>query len=46
MREIDDRVIGAGECGPVPRRVQDAFFDTVKGAAGKPARYPDWLTFV
>ena len=47
VREIDDRTIGAGECGPVTRRLQDAFFETVKGKAGgdKP-RYPDWLTFV
>jgi branched-chain amino acid aminotransferase len=43
VREIDDRRIGTGEPGPVTRRVQEAFFDTVKGA--KP-RYPEWLTFV
>jgi branched-chain amino acid aminotransferase len=43
VREIDDRKIGAGECGPVTKKIQDVFFDTVKG--GKP-RYPEWLTFV
>jgi branched-chain amino acid aminotransferase len=43
VREVDDRKIGTGEPGPVTRRLQDAFFDTVKG--GK-ARYPEWLTYV
>lgn len=43
VREIDDRRIGNGEPGPVTRRLQDAFFDTVKGA--KP-RYPEWLALV
>jgi len=43
VREVDDRRIGPGEPGPVTRRLQDAFFDTVKGA--KP-RYPEWLTFI
>ena len=43
VREVDDRRIGPGEPGPVTRKLQDTFFDTVKG--GKP-RYPEWLTFV
>jgi branched-chain amino acid aminotransferase len=43
VREIDDRRIGTGEPGPVTRRVQETFFDTVKGAK---ARYPEWLTYV
>jgi branched-chain amino acid aminotransferase len=43
VREIDDRKIGHGEPGPVTRRVQEAFFDAVKGAK---VRYPEWLTFV
>ncbi len=43
VREVDDRRIGAGEPGPVTRRVQDAFFDAAKGA--KP-RIADWLTFI
>jgi len=46
VREIDDRSIGAGECGPVTRRLQDAFFDTVKGKPGDKPRYPEWLTLV
>jgi branched-chain amino acid aminotransferase len=47
VREIDDRRIGAGECGPLTRKLQDAFFETVKGKAGqeKPT-YPHWLSFV
>jgi branched-chain amino acid aminotransferase len=43
VREIDNRKVGAGECGPVTRRVQEAFFDAVKG---EKARYPEWLAFV
>ena len=47
VREIDDRTIGAGECGPVTRKLQDAYFAAVKGKAGqeKPS-HPEWLTFV
>jgi branched-chain amino acid aminotransferase len=47
VREIDDRQIGAGECGPVTRKLQDAFFEAVKGRAGqeKPS-HPEWLTYV
>src|SRR5262249_52746260 len=39
--EIDGRRIGSGEPGPVTRRIQELFFDTVSGP--KP-RYPEWLT--
>ena len=47
VREIDDRQIGAGECGPVTRKLQDAFFEAVKGRAGKEKpSHPEWLTFV
>lgn len=47
VREIDDRQIGKGECGPVTRKLQDAYFEAVKGRAGqeKPL-HPEWLTFV
>lgn len=47
VREIDDRQIGAGECGPVTRKLQDAYFEAVKGRAGteKPV-HPEWLTYV
>jgi branched-chain amino acid aminotransferase len=47
VREIDDRQIGAGECGPVTRKLQDAFFEAVKGRAGQEtSSHPEWLTFV
>jgi branched-chain amino acid aminotransferase len=47
VREIDDRTVGAGQCGPITRRVQEAFFEAAKGRAGhdKPT-YPEWLTVV
>lgn len=45
--EIDDRKIGAGECGPTTRKLQDAYFAAVKGRSGqeKPT-HPEWLTFL
>ena len=45
--EVDDRRIGAGQCGPITKQMQDLFFATVKGRPGeeRPIR-PDWLTFV
>jgi branched-chain amino acid aminotransferase len=47
VREIDDRQIGAGECGPVTRKLQDAYFEAVKGRPGKEKpSHPEWLTFV
>ena len=47
VREIDDRQIGAGECGPITRKLQDVFFEAVKGRPGKEKpSHPEWLTFV
>jgi branched-chain amino acid aminotransferase len=46
VREIDDRKIGIGECGPVTKRLQEAYFEAVKGKAGAPVVHPEWLTFV
>ncbi|MBI4468953.1 MAG: branched-chain amino acid transaminase [Acidobacteria bacterium] len=43
IRQIDDRIIGSGARGPVTKRLQSVFFDTVNGRA---ERYADWLTFV
>ena len=43
VREVDDRRIGTGEPGPMTLRLQQTFFETVKG--GK-ALYPEWLTYV
>ncbi|MBZ0252917.1 MAG: branched-chain amino acid transaminase [Candidatus Methylomirabilis sp.] len=43
IRELDGRAIGAGARGPITKRIQDAFFDIVKG---KDARYKEWLTYL
>jgi branched-chain amino acid aminotransferase len=43
VREIDDRRIGDGKCGAVTRRVQDHFFEVVKG---KSAPHPEWLSYL
>ena len=43
IREVDDRVVGAGHRGPVTKELQDAFFAATKG---EDPRHPDWLTFV
>ena len=41
IREVDNRRVGAGEPGPITRRLQDAFFKAVRG---EDARYKEWLT--
>jgi branched-chain amino acid aminotransferase len=43
VREIDGRVIGAGEPGPVTRKAQDLFSDLV---SAKLPEYLHWLAFV
>jgi branched-chain amino acid aminotransferase len=43
IREVDDRVIGAGSRGPITRTLQTAFFDVVRGRNRK---YETWLTYV
>ncbi len=43
VREIDDRTIGAGTAGPTTLRIQEAFFDVVKG---KNSEYKEWLTYI
>lgn len=42
VREVDDRAVGTGEPGPVTRRAQELFMDTV---TGKDERYSDWLEY-
>jgi len=42
IREIDRRVVGNGQAGPVTRSLQRAFFEVVQG---KDARYHRWLDF-
>jgi branched-chain amino acid aminotransferase len=43
VREVDHRVIGAGERGPITRRLQERYFDIVKGSDNS---HPEWLTRV
>ena len=41
IRELDRRVIGEGKRGPVTTKIQQLFFDVVRG---KVAKHRDWLT--
>jgi branched-chain amino acid aminotransferase len=41
IRELDGRMIGAGQRGPVTEKIQSLFFDVVNGRA---AKYNHWLT--
>jgi branched-chain amino acid aminotransferase len=43
IREVDRRTIGKGEPGPVTKKLQEIFFQVVKGA--KP-EYQRWLTYL
>jgi branched-chain amino acid aminotransferase len=43
IRELDNRVIGTGKCGPVTKKIQKAFFDVV---TGKDKKHYDWLAQV
>lgn len=43
IREVDGRMIGKGEPGPITLEVQKAFFDIVRG---KEKSHPEWLTLV
>jgi len=43
IREVDGRKIGKGKPGPITKKLQEKFFDTVKGKAKE---YEDWLDYV
>jgi branched-chain amino acid aminotransferase len=43
VREVDDRMVGDGRPGPVTKRAQQMFMDTV---TGKNERYGDWLEYI
>lgn len=43
IREVDGRRVGQGRPGPVTKKIQGVFFDTVKGKNGK---YGSWLTYI
>lgn len=42
IREVDNRIIGAGRRGPVAEKLQKEFFDIVKGVN---TDYSDWLDY-
>ena len=41
IRELDDRIIGAGHAGPATNAIQKAFFEA---AHGENEKYAHWLT--
>lgn len=43
IKEVDGRVIGKGKPGPVTKKLQGLFFETVKGEV---EQYLSWLTFI
>ncbi len=43
VRELDDRVIGSGERGPVTEKLQSMYFDQVYGRRDQ---HSDWLTYI
>jgi len=43
IREVDGRIIGMGEPGPITKQIQAAYFAAVKG---ENARYQQWLTYI
>ncbi len=43
IREVDGRVIGSGDRGPITERLQSLYFDQVHG---RRSENPHWLTFV
>ncbi len=45
IRELDDRVIGAGSRGPITTQLQSTFFDIVNGKSAI-EKYKAWLTLV
>ena len=43
VREVDDRKVGEGTRGPVTKRIQERYFQAVRGPE---LVHPEWLTFV
>lgn len=43
IREVDGRAIGSGSIGPITKKLQDKFFQVVRG---KDPKYEKWLDFV
>jgi branched-chain amino acid aminotransferase len=42
VREVDNRRVGAGQPGPVTKKIQETFFRSVHG---EEPRYREWLTY-
>src|SRR5689334_3014123 len=43
VREVDNRIVGAGKVGALTRWVQDSYFKVVRG---QDPRFAEWLTYV
>jgi len=43
IREVDGRIIGSGSMGPITKKLQERFFQVVRG---KDPKYKKWLDFV
>ncbi|MDH5674914.1 MAG: branched-chain amino acid transaminase [Myxococcales bacterium] len=43
VREVDDRTVGAGDRGPITRRLQERFFQLLRGPE---ELHPEWLAYV
>jgi branched-chain amino acid aminotransferase len=43
VREVDGRIIGKGKPGPITKKLQDLFFNIVKG---RNKSYKSWLTYI
>ncbi len=43
IREVDNRIVGDGRPGSITRKIQQAFFDIVKG---RNSRHKHWLTYL
>jgi branched-chain amino acid aminotransferase len=43
IREVDNRAIGEGTVGPITKRIQERFFDIVRGTD---TSHPEWLSKV
>ncbi|MDP9149220.1 MAG: branched-chain amino acid transaminase [Myxococcota bacterium] len=43
VREVDNRLIGEGTAGPITKRIQQRFFEIVRG---NDTTHPEWLTRV
>lgn len=43
VREIDERKVGGGSRGPITKRIQDRFFQVVRGPE---LLHPEWLAFL